>query len=647
MRRAHLKLSFYSDDDSLMSTMELVGSQSARVSFDYSYVIAEAFLPRDLLGDAPLYLELNPDARFLLSLEPSAGGAFARAKISSRSFVGLEAISTAALSIQTIGKRVSLGIIESPRLTIEFFDASAERRIIKELLFFDQSSAREIDFNYEYARVTFRSLSKIDSCSLRLGLKQTHYNLNAADSDKTAYKSGYIEHKSFLWAMHFGSYDLNLLADHSVLPMGKLNRKNIIGLSGKKSRKMFANMVDEICKLPITNVFEAFSNARPSNAPLQTLSNFGTQLPLVTLHLARKLARELEELLASGEKLASRLVERQRYGPYNAATRFDGESLKNLTNNQRFLMASAHGRPASNIAPHEIGAVHASYRAESHSIPENLAIVDVGLAIASALNSFAIQFEASSAIFSETEKRLVDSLQAICARHGLAMSLSNVDLSASATLALRGRQSLLDTLNQWLRQGLPAQDQDFDMVNQISMPNIDDLWELFCLQQILKALEAESFRYDRTVIRPVSSKAEICLSRPGEIAKVLYEPALLPTEQIAGVVNTNKSKKYTPDFLIQIIRSGGSKIGIIDAKFSIDPTDHVGRGNEIWGKYGAWIVQETGEALDYIHAMVPVEGTASFDSQRISGFNLMDLGILSAPPQPDPDFLEILGETML
>ena len=87
--------------------MELAGSKSARISFDYSYVLAEAFLPKELLGNTPLYLEVSPDVRFPLSLEPSAGGAFAHAKIPSRSFISLEAIATAKLSIQTVGKQVS------------------------------------------------------------------------------------------------------------------------------------------------------------------------------------------------------------------------------------------------------------------------------------------------------------------------------------------------------------------------------------------------------------------------------------------------------------------------------------------------------------------------------------------------------------
>ena len=128
---------------------------------------------------------------------------------------------------------------------------------------------------------------------------------------------------------------------------------------------------------------------------------------------------------------------------------------------------------------------------------------------------------------------------------------------------------------------------------------------------------------------------------------MLYEPVLTPMQRVAGVVNTNKSKPYTPDFLIQVNRSGSSRAGIIDAKFTIEPSGHIKRGNEIWGKYGSWIVRETGEALDYVHAMVPIDGPGSYQSQRISGFNLTDLGILSISPKPNSDFLETMGEIMI
>ena len=84
MYRANLKLSFYSGDHGLVSSMELSGSKSARVSFEYAYVLAEAFLPKELLGNTALYLRVNPDVRFLLSLEPSAGGAFACPRILAR-----------------------------------------------------------------------------------------------------------------------------------------------------------------------------------------------------------------------------------------------------------------------------------------------------------------------------------------------------------------------------------------------------------------------------------------------------------------------------------------------------------------------------------------------------------------------------------
>ena len=108
---------------------------------------------------------------------------------------------------------------------IEFFDNSAQRRLIRELLFFDQSSAREIDFNYAYARVTLRSLEKIENCSLRLGLKQASYDLIAETSDRTVYQSNFIEEQGFLWAMHFGTYELHLIAEQCRLANGKAKQK--------------------------------------------------------------------------------------------------------------------------------------------------------------------------------------------------------------------------------------------------------------------------------------------------------------------------------------------------------------------------------------------------------------------------------------
>lgn len=647
MKSARLKIAFQSEEGVVVGEALLTGSRVFRVDFDYQYASLEVFLPDDLIIDGPIFLETNKGQKYALEAQQSADGLLATADIIGQEFIGLDGTSKAQLFIKAVGRRISLGVVESPRLAIQFFDDTAQRKQIKELLFFDESSKNELDFVYGFARITHWSKAGVERCALSLGLKQKSYPLYKDDLEGLSYTSNYLKQKDFIYFINWGSYELNLIKDEASQLLGKLNRSKMIGLPDSvKSSEFFSHMLEEICRLPISNVLERFAQNPVSNADLKAESLLGASQPLAVLQIVRSLTKELEKMIAAGDKLSSRLVEHQRLSAYNGASRLDQKSLQHLVRNNRFLAAAAHGRPLAQVAPSEIGTVLALHRKDSFGLPENLLLIDVALSMCTVLKRLCEEYEIIAVVFSELEERLRLALRLVCERHDLKMEISGMERDAAKMFALRGKGELARLLELWFRQGSPYGDTYSDWINKISLPNIDDLWELYCLQAILRTLELNGFVYRDTSIG-TGSKAEIEFTGANKRATVLYEPKIDSGTIVGGVLNSRIGNSFTPDFVISVEHGQTSKIGIVDAKFSVDPKQHVGRGDEIWGKYGTWLVKENAKPLDYIHAMLPSTEQANYKARRVSGLNLSELGLLAIPPQSSNPDLSVLTEALI
>lgn len=450
------------------------------------------------------------------------------------------------------------------------------------------------------------------------------------DNNVYLYVSDVIGQRSFISNLMMGEFPLGLHINGKFTSLGRISVSGIITKSQKFSHIYYSAICEVVYGSPMMSLiydelFKSRSNVcfpvRPGLPPR----------PLVQLMwFYRIVQKPLMKIIEGHVSLPHVLKEVRSRRSYHDGMRLDKQSIQEIVSGSFSPSRSVAylGNTALKATP---DSVNVPVNIRSHHLTDNLLLIQ-----------FLSDLHKGLFAFTEYLKHLTGSLASISADLDclinqlcwmLGVERNSRFVYGVPTTYIRSNDQLLKKLGHLIQQWniSPQIDLAADGHTHIfSIHTTDVLWEYFCLEKIRHMFKINGF------VNEVIGDSEIRFSRGSELATIYYEPTIISGNSVSGVYNLDPWGKKVPDYLIRVDSSKGTRIGVLDAKYSPDPDNWQARGKEIYDKYGLYLRGETGNPLDYIYALVPSTEPSSVNQQlkadsliKYSGCLPLDLGFIS------------------
>ncbi len=434
-------------------------------------------------------------------------------------------------------------------------------------------------------------------------------------ADQFAYISEVIPRLSFIDHLVFGEFALDLLVDDEVVNLGRINRTKIIGASSNYSINFFFAICAVVYDSPKSLIYEELF-ARRSNVCLRTRPGSPPRPLSKIMSIYRYTENALEQLASGSVALPNQLKEGRSLQKYHPGSRLDLVSIQRLVSGS--FVPAATGAYAGNYSlPATPEVVDIPSATETFDVLDNKLLIQFLVELGRSLEEIVRTNNLFEGTLARKAAKISNVVDQLCRRYGVSVPQQPVHgmaerYSRSSSEVLR---KLANAIRQWnqLNEYDPFEDSETLFFN---THTADKIWEYFCLERIVSVFESQGLG-----VRKIND-SEVELADKDRVANIVYDKTITSGQRSYGILNVHSDKRFKPDFLVSLKDDSGMRIGVFDAKYNPDEASWPVRAEEI-EKYGLWLRRENGEAIDYVHAMVPSPAGGKFQS-KIRGDVLPD-----------------------
>lgn len=426
-------------------------------------------------------------------------------------------------------------------------------------------------------------------------------------ADRFAYISEAIPRLSFIDHLVFGEFALDLLVDEEVVNLGRINRTKIIGASSNYSINFFFAICAVVYDSPKSLIYEELF-ARRSNVCLRTRPGSPPRPLSKIMSIYRYAENALEHLASGSVSLPNKLNEGRSLQKYHPGFRLDIVSIQKLVSGS-FVPAATGAYAGSYSLPATPEIVDIPSATETFDVLDNKLLIQFLVELGRSLEEIVRIHNLFGGTLARKAAKISIVVDQLGRRYGVSIPQQPVygiaeKYARSSSEVLRRLASAIRQWNQ-LNEYDPVQESETLFFN---THTADKIWEYFCLERIVSAFESQGLNVMKI------SPSEVELADKDRVANIVYDKPIISGQRSYGVLNVHSEKRFRPDFLVSLKDSSGMRIGLFDAKYNPDEAWWPVRAEEI-EKYGLWLRRENGEAIDYVHAMVPSPAGGKFQSK--------------------------------
>lgn len=428
-----------------------------------------------------------------------------------------------------------------------------------------------------------------------------------------------LDQSKFINNLDWGDFPLTLRIDGKLKPIGKIRRNKVIG--AKKGGHV-KEIVQVVFGSPHTLIYEKgfISNEKDL---FGRGSRYRTAFECLVYQ--KRMLEELEKWNREELRLPERVVEEKRRVTYSPSLRMDSKSLRLIASNPSNFFPSPAGQLEIEGRRFSLTKVDTLVKSISYDTNDGRLLINTAIDIRNTAAKHAdIEFDGQAKALNDLNQQLGNEIKNFCTRHNLPERNRKAISNPALMRKLIRCKEIVNLVDGWIHlRELDPREGESSLNWAFPLNSLEKLWEYFCLERIVQSFKELGLDYNDIEEGKKDSVRVISINGERGWARIFYEPLIRPGKN-QSIINLKSHKNienkildktqketsktvntFEPDYLVDSNIDGHHRVGILDAKFSPDPTHWIGRTKEIISKYSPWLRKLNGQNLDYYVSMVP------------------------------------------